>query len=66
MLVDRVKSPKIELVGIDKFQGGTGVRTDAVEERQGTMNLVILPSLDEGPNGIGIRGGEERMLGLKS
>ena len=53
MVVDRVKSPTIELVGIDKFQGGTAVRTDAVEERQGTMSLVILPSLKEGPNGIG-------------
>ena len=32
MLVERVKLPTIELVGIDKFQGSTGVRTDAVEE----------------------------------
>ena len=54
MLVERVKVPTIELVGIDKFQGGTGIRADAVEERQETMSLVILPSLKEGPNGIGI------------
>ena len=49
-----VSRPTIELVSIDKFQGATGVRTDAVKEGEGAMSLVILPSLKEGPNGIGI------------